>query len=81
MTTFSDLEQQNPNIREQYDEWRDMRTQNGEDPNDWDSFRQHVMALGAPDPGDRPGIDEGLAAADTDPASTPEDGTDPSNEA
>ncbi len=54
MATFSDLEQQNPNIRQQYDEWRDLRGQNGEDPTAWDAFRQHVTAIGAPDPGGRP---------------------------
>ena len=57
MATFSDLEQQNPNIRQQYDEWRELRAQAGEEPTDWDSFRQHVMAVGAPDPGDRPPAD------------------------
>ena len=54
MATFDELAGENPNIREQYDEWRDARAQNGEDPTDWDAFREHVGALGAPDPGGRP---------------------------
>jgi hypothetical protein len=54
MATFSDLEQQNPNIRQQYDEWRELRAQSGEESTDWDAFRQHVTTLGAPDPGSRP---------------------------
>jgi len=51
MATFQDLMSENPNIRQQYDEWRDQRGQNGEDSTDWSTFREHVMALGAPDPG------------------------------
>jgi len=53
MATFSELTADNPNIRQQYDEWRDQRSQNGEDPTDWEAFRQHVMAIGAPDPGEQ----------------------------
>ena len=29
MATFSDLEQQNPNVRQQYDEWRELRAGRG----------------------------------------------------
>jgi hypothetical protein len=29
------------------------RAQNGEDPTDYQAFRQHVIALGAPDPGEQ----------------------------
>jgi hypothetical protein len=54
MATFRDVEVQNPNIREQYDTWRREREQKGEDPSDYQAFRRHVMAIGAPDPGDRP---------------------------
>jgi hypothetical protein len=36
---------------QQYDEWREQRAQNGEDPTDYQAFRQHVIDLGAPDPG------------------------------
>ena len=52
MATFADLSADNPNLRQQYDEWRDQRSQSGEDPTDYQAFRQHVMALGAPDPGE-----------------------------
>jgi hypothetical protein len=52
MATFADLATDNPNIRDQYDEWRGQREQNGEDPTDYQAFREHVMALGAPDPGE-----------------------------
>jgi hypothetical protein len=53
MATFQDLAQQNPNIRQQYDEWRALRAERGEDPTDYEAFRQHVIALGAPDPGEQ----------------------------
>jgi hypothetical protein len=54
MATFQDLAAENPNIRQQYDEWREQRSQRGEDSTDYQAFRQHVMAIGAPDPGARP---------------------------
>jgi hypothetical protein len=54
MTTFAELLASNPNIRAQYDEWRQLRSQGGEDPLDWGAFRGHLMAIGAPDPGARP---------------------------
>jgi len=54
MSTFETLGQENPNIREQYDEWREQAAANGEDSTDWDAFRDHVMAIGAPDPGMAP---------------------------
>jgi hypothetical protein len=53
MATFQDLAQDNPNLRQQYDGWREQRVQNGEDPTDYQGFRQHVVALGAPDPGEQ----------------------------
>jgi len=49
--SFSDLEQQNPQIRQTLQEWQSARQSNGEDPNDWEAFRQHCQAIGAPDPG------------------------------
>jgi hypothetical protein len=49
--TLSDLEQQNPNIRSQIQEWQSDRASNGENPTDWEAFRQHAVAMGAPDPG------------------------------
>lgn len=52
MDTFADRSTENPNLRQQYDEWRDQRAQAGEDSTDYQAFRQHVIALGAPDPGE-----------------------------
>ena len=49
--TLSDLEQQNPNIRSQIQTWQRERTNNGENPTDWNAFRQHASGIGAPDPG------------------------------
>lgn len=57
MPTFQDLAADNPNIRQQYDEWRSLRAQNGEDSTDYQAFRQHLQDLGAPDPG-APEIDD-----------------------
>ena len=51
MATFQDLAADNPNIRQQYDEWRGLRAQNGEDSTDYQAFRQHLRDMGAPDPG------------------------------
>jgi hypothetical protein len=52
MATMADLEAENPNIRQQCEDWRREREQAGEDPNDYQAFRQHLMDLGAPDPGE-----------------------------
>jgi hypothetical protein len=30
-----------------------LRSQNGEDPTDYQAFRQHLINLGAPDPGEQ----------------------------
>ena len=54
MATFADLMQQNPNIRDQYDTWRNERAAKGEDSTDWQAFREFVTYIGAPDPGARP---------------------------
>ena len=54
---LEDLSAENPNIRQQYDDWRDMRARNGEDAADYQAFRRHVLALGAPDPGEQELID------------------------
>ena len=51
MARMSELEQQNPNIRQQMEEWQQQRLQNKELSRRWEDFRQHVIALGAPDPG------------------------------
>jgi len=54
MSTFESLAADNPNIREQADTWREQRAANGENAAWWPDFRQHVLALGAPDPGEEP---------------------------
>jgi hypothetical protein len=54
MATFTDMLQTNRNIRSEYDIWRGLREQNGEDPTDWDAFREHLIRIGHPDPGNRP---------------------------
>ena len=54
MSTFASLAEENPNIRQQYDDWRNERVAKGEDPTDWQAFRELVQYLGAPDPGARP---------------------------
>jgi uncharacterized protein YjbJ (UPF0337 family) len=48
---IADVERQNPNVRQQNDEWRKQRVERGQDPNDAAAFRQHQQAIGAPDPG------------------------------
>ncbi len=51
--TLSQLRDENPNIDQQLDEWRTLRRQRGEDHNDFLAFRRHLLAIGAPDPGER----------------------------
>ena len=44
----------NPNFEAQYAQWRDQRMAAGqgyESPSDLEAFRQHLIAIGAPDPG------------------------------
>ncbi len=53
MATMAELEEQNPNIRQQLVEWRLARVNNSENPFDYEAFRQHVVAIGAPDPGEQ----------------------------
>jgi hypothetical protein len=52
MARMEDLERDNPNFRSQYSEWRQQRTQNNEDANDYQAFRAHLQGIGAPDPGE-----------------------------
>lgn len=54
MSTFGSLAEENENIQTQYEEWSAARAGAGEDAQDWDAFRDHVIALGAPDPGYAP---------------------------
>jgi hypothetical protein len=53
MARFDSLAEENPNIREQLVEWRMARLNNSEDPFDYEAFRQHLIAIGAPDPGEQ----------------------------
>jgi hypothetical protein len=53
MPTFADLAVGNPDLRNQYDEWRQARSDAGEDPTDYQAFRQHELDIGAPDPGEQ----------------------------
>ena len=48
---IKDYEQENPNARQQQDEWKKQRAARGQDPNDAEAYRQHSQAIGAPDPG------------------------------
>lgn len=59
---ISDVEKANPNVRQQNDEWRKQRVERGQDPNDAEAFRQHQVAIGAPDPGAGPIRDTAGAA-------------------
>jgi hypothetical protein len=49
---LAELEAENPNIKQQLEEWRGQREAAGEDPADYAAFRQHLLDLGAPDPGE-----------------------------
>jgi hypothetical protein len=49
--SLSQIAQQNPNIESQIQEWQSQRTSQGQNPTDWEAFRQHLMMLGAADPG------------------------------
>jgi len=51
--TLADLRADNPNIDQQLSEWRTLRRQRGEDHNDFRAFRRHLLAIGAPDPGEQ----------------------------
>lgn len=52
MATLHELAADNPNIQQQYEEWCALRAERGEDPSDYQAFRQHLIAIGAPDPGE-----------------------------
>ena len=44
----------NPNFTTQMHEWQAARKARGENAYDWQAFRTHEMAIGAPDPGPYP---------------------------
>ena len=52
MARLSDMEGDNANIMQQHREWQEQRRHNNEDANDWSAFREHLKAIGAPDPGE-----------------------------
>ena len=52
MATMAELSEQNASFEEQMNTWRQQRFANGENPMDWTAFRQHMQAIGAPDPGE-----------------------------
>lgn len=49
--TFPGYYANNPNVEQQYQEWRDARRSRHEDPFDMEAFRKHLVGIGAPDPG------------------------------
>ena len=51
--TLAQLQADNPNIGQQLLDWRQMRIGQGADPGDYAVFRQHVIDIGAPDPGEQ----------------------------
>ncbi len=51
MAKLTDMERENPNIRQQMEEWQNQRLQHKELSRNWEDFRRHVFAIGAPDPG------------------------------
>ncbi len=44
----------NPNLSAQARLWRQVRRNNGQDPDDWAAFEHYEIAIGAPDPGPIP---------------------------
>lgn len=52
----------NPNLQAQATAWQYERCAAGQDPNDWQAFRTHEIAIGAPDPGQyvTPGLGWGV---------------------
>jgi hypothetical protein len=51
--TLDQLRADNPSIADQLAEWRTLRLQRGEDHRDYLAFRRHLIAIGAPDPGEQ----------------------------
>ena len=52
MARLKEMEGDNANISSQHREWQDERKGKNEDVNDWSAFRDHLKAIGAPDPGE-----------------------------
>ncbi|TAK36701.1 MAG: hypothetical protein EPO21_01735 [Chloroflexota bacterium] len=49
--TLETLDLANPGFRQQLEAWQQARLGNGEDPHNYASLRQHLLSIGAPDPG------------------------------
>jgi hypothetical protein len=49
---MADLIAANPNFEQQMRDWQAERDQKGEDPTDWQAFRELETFIGAPDPGE-----------------------------
>jgi hypothetical protein len=49
---LADLIEANPNFEQQMRDWQGERAQKGEDPLDWQAFRELETYIGAPDPGE-----------------------------
>lgn len=49
---LADLIEANPNFEQQMRDWQSQRAQKGEDPLDWQAFRELETYIGAPDPGE-----------------------------
>ncbi len=52
MARLEELRRANAQIEEQMEQWKKQRYANGENPLDWAAFREHLLAIGAPDPGE-----------------------------
>lgn len=72
--------QENPNVDLQLKKWQDDRIAAGQDPNDTEAFRQHLIDIGAPDFGTKRvagGVTEPLAGARPIAAGAPGSGGSP----
>jgi hypothetical protein len=49
---LADLIEANPNFEQQMRDWQSERARKGEDPLDWQAFRELETYIGAPDPGE-----------------------------
>ena len=61
-------EAQNPNAQQQLQDWQAERVQAGQDPNDTEAFRQHLIGIGAPDFGVQAKAGEALGPMDLKPS-------------
>ncbi len=52
--SIKEYKARNPNAEAQMWAWKGQRIARFEDPKDWEAFRQHLVAINAPDPGPTP---------------------------